>query len=58
MAVSNATSEEALEEETVAGFACITEMDDTAERLTLLTPSAGPLPSKLFIVGDLKFMED
>ena len=39
----------------VAGYVCVVSIEVEEDKMTLLSPSAGPLPSKYLLVGSVKF---
>lgn len=59
LAVSMATDEnsEDVIGTNVAGFVCVTEVDDEKKRMTVLSPQPGPLPKTLLLVSDIQFMD-
>lgn len=38
----------------IIGFVCVTKVDMMREVVTLLSPQPGPLPNKIFLLGDMK----
>lgn len=41
----------------VAGFLSIVQLDPDSDRLTVLSPSPGALPSNYLLVGSIKWVE-
>ncbi len=52
-----AASPEAVLGANAAGFIAVKEVDMVARRVQVLAPSFEAFPSKVFVVGDLKWME-
>ena len=41
----------------VAGYVQVTEVDDAAQTLSVLSPCPGPLPSRFLLLGSIKYVE-
>lgn len=57
LAVSHAQKAEDVVAANVAGFLWVTDVDTARGTITYHAPCAGPLPSTILIMGDLKFYE-
>jgi polyribonucleotide 5'-hydroxyl-kinase len=57
LGVSHATKPEELLNSNMAGFLYVSEVDITRQRMTVLAPCPGNLPSKYLVLGSLKWLE-
>ncbi len=57
LAISNAPSSDKILANNIAGLAYISDVNMEKQRVTILLPCAGPLPSRYFLSGSLKWLE-
>jgi len=53
---SNPASEEVVKKN-IAGYVCVTDVDVEKGKMTVLSPSPGPLPKLLLLQSDIQFMD-
>ena len=57
LAVSFATSVDDLIISNVAGFVCVTNVDEKEQKITVLSPQPRPLPETLLLVSEEQFVD-
>ncbi len=53
---SNPATEEVVKKN-IAGYVCVTDVDVEKGKMTVLSPSPGPLPKLLLLLSDIQFMD-
>jgi len=51
-------AEEDVIKKNIAGYICVTDVDTEKGRMTVLSPSPGPLPKLLLLLSEIQFMDN